>query len=189
MMLYVIIDYVGEYSTGFKARRVVGYTFNKYYANLFILQYSDYHVDVINGITKDDIDNELLNHYGYIVTGDDDLKLIMVPTIYGKTAITTKELMYTTISELDVYIKSVSDFITGYFILEYISPYLKDERIQLIFRHIFTSYIQTICKWLYEGSGEIEESPIGMIQALIYENYLTPIEELGDVILNERCRY
>ena len=189
MILYVIIDYIGETETGFTARHIIGHTFNDHHARLFMMQNPQYHVDAVECNTIAELEDELIQQYGFIVTEDEESELIMFTTNHGKTVITTKETVYNTVSELDVYSRSMIDSIESYFIMEYLIPYMKDEKMQPILRHIFTRYIKPTCNWLYDGTGEIEESPIDMIQALIYQGYLTTIEELGDEVLNERQRY
>lgn len=184
MIIYAAVNYIGETDTGFSARYVAGFTTNYYYASIFKLQNPDCVIDILEGDTLDDIRAISIENYGYDLIGDETSELKLWTTENGVTSvITTEELVYTTIGDLDVYSQAVNEFINSYLVLEHLVPYFKDDTFKNLLRHVFTGYITDVCRWLYVGSGELEDSPIDLIQGLINQKYMTPIDELGDDVV------
>ena len=184
MILYVVVDYIGETETGFSARYVVGHTTIWYYAMIFKAQNHAYSIDILEGESEDEIRTLSREHYGYDIIGDDGNELRLWSNHNDSMhIISTEELVYTTIADLDVYTHALTDFISSYFVSEVIAPYFKENTFQTLLRHVFTNYIKSACIWLSEGSGELEDSPIDLIQGLVNQGYVTTIDELGDDIV------
>ena len=180
--IYVAVEYIEETETGFAARYVAGYTRNEYYARLFLLDSNsnDLKIDVFEGETYSELEEYCLEIYGYRLFSDvlDEIQLFRIND--GREVVTTLNTIYNSMAELDTYSEAVSSFVESFFVLQNLFHYMKDDMFESLFKHIFTSYIERAVDWLYDGTGELDDSPIDIVQGLVNLGYFPTIDEIGD---------
>lgn len=186
--IYVVISYFKNIDGAFSIKRIDGYTFILRTAELYINTHDGmFDILVYEGITNEEIFEQIYYEYGYDINTDVELFIKIWPSKDGSYHIAeTTEAIEELLSEVGIVDGMISTAIESYVKMLTIASYMKDNNFGIILNYITSTALTTLSKWIDECEMRgyylgINHFPLDLVNALVINGYMTPIESIkGD---------